>query len=214
MLFRSRVREVRLRRGVLTATSAIRERRTYTIRNVDAKPKLLVIEHPARPGYQLVNLKPAETTANAWRFEVKLAAGATEKFLVEEERQLANSYALAGQTPDFLLTFVENKELSAKARAQLERILTQKREIASVDRQIAEAQTQLGELIQDQERLRQNIESLNRVSGQQAQVQKYAAQLAEQEGRVAALRDRLGELRKKKALLEGELNTLIETAEF
>lgn len=210
----ARVREVRLRRGVLTATSAIRERRTYTIRNVDAKAKLLVIEHPARPGYQLVNLKPAETTANAWRFEVKLGAAATEKFVVEEERQLSNTYALAGQTPDFLVTFLENRELSQKARAQLERILAQKREIAAVDRQIAETQAQLDELVKDQERLRENIASLNRVSGQQAQVQKYAAQLAEQETRIAALRDRLSELRKKKSALEAELNNLIETAEF
>jgi len=210
----ARVREVRLRRGVLTATSAIRERRTYTIRNVDARPKLLVIEHPARPGYQLVNLQPAETTANAWRFEVKLAGGATERFMVEEERRLANSYALIDQTPDFLATFVENKELGAKARAQLERIVTQKREIAAVDRQIADAQTQLGELVQDQERLRQNIESLNRVSGQQALVQKYAAQLGELESRLAALRDRLSELRKRKSALETELQNLIETAEI
>ena len=210
----ARVREVRLRRGVLTATSAIRERRTYTIRNVDARPKLLVIEHPARPGYQLVNLQPAETTANAWRFEVKLAAGATEKFVVEEERRLASSYALLDQTPDFLATFVENKELSAKARAQLERILAQKREIAGVDRQIAEAQTESGDLVKDQERLRENIASLSRVSGQQAQVQKYAAQLAELEVRLAALRDRLSELRKKKSALETELQKLIETAEI
>lgn len=210
----ARVREVRLRRGVLTATSAVRERRTYTIRNVDARPKLLVIEHPARPGYQLVNLKPAETTVNAWRFEVKLGPAATEKFVVEEERQLSNTYALAGQTPDFLVTFLENKELSQKARAQLERILAQKREIAAVDRQIAETQAQLDELVRDQERLRENIASLNRVSGQQAQVQKYAAQLAEQETRIASLRDRLSELRKKKSALEAELNNLIETAEF
>jgi hypothetical protein len=210
----ARVREVRLRRGVLTATSAIRERRTYTIRNVDARPKLLVIEHPARPGYQLVNLKPAETTVNAWRFEVKLGPAATEKFLVEEELQLSNTYALAGQTPDFLVTFLENKELSQKARAELERILAQKREIAAADRQIAETQAQLDELVKDQERLRENIASLNRVSGQQAQVQKYAAQLAEQESRIASFRDRLSELRKKKSALEAELNHLIETAEF
>ncbi len=210
----ARVREVRLRRGVLTTTSAIRERRTYTIRNVDAKAKLLVIEHPARPGYQLVHLKPAEITVDAWRFEVKLGPAATEKFVVEEERQLSNTYALAGQTPDFLVTFLENRELSAKARAQLERILAQKREIAAADRQIAEMQAQLDELVKDQERLRENIASLNRVSGQQAQVQKYAAQLAEQETRIAALRDRLSELRKKKSALEAELNNLIETAEF
>jgi hypothetical protein len=210
----ARVREVHLRRGVLTATSAIRETRTYTIHNVDQKPKVLIIEHPARQGYKLLNQKPVETTTSSWRFEVKLAPGATEKFPVEEERVLANSYALVNQTADFLASFVENKELSAPARAGLERILSQKNAIAGVDREIADAESQRSELDKDQQRLRENIASLNRVAGQQAQVQKYAAQLAEQEAALSALRDRLGELRKKKAALEAELNRLIETLEF
>ena len=210
----ARVRQVHLRRGVLTATSAIRETRTYTIRNVDQKPKVLIIEHPARPGYKLLNQKPAETTANAWRFEVKLGVGATEKFPVEEERVLTNTYALVSQTPDFLASFVENKELSAQARTQLERILAQKRQIAAIDRQIAEVDTQIKELVKDQERIRENIASLNRVSGQQTQVQKYAAELAAQEATLAGLRDRLSELRKKKAAFETELKNLIETLEF
>jgi len=56
------------------------ETKTYTIRNVDQKAKTLIIEHPARPGFQLLERKATETTASAYRFEVKLAPGATEKF--------------------------------------------------------------------------------------------------------------------------------------
>ena len=78
-------REVSLRRGVLTAKSARLETRTYTARNVDAKPKTLIVEHPLRQGYKLLNQKPTETTANAYRFEVKLAPSATEQFKVSEE---------------------------------------------------------------------------------------------------------------------------------
>lgn len=210
----ARVREVHLRRGVLTAASAIRETRTYTIHNVDQKPKALIIEHPARPGYKLLNQKPVETTSSAWRFEVKLAPGATEKFPVEEERVLTNTYALVNQTTDFLASLVENKELNPQVRTQLERILSQKNAIASLDREIAETESRRSELDKDQQRLRENIATLNRVAGQQAQVQKYAAQLAEQEATLTALRDRLAELRNKKAALEAELNRLIETLEF
>ncbi len=210
----ARVREVHLRRGVLTATSAMRETRTYTIRNVDQKPKLLVIEHPVRQGYKLLNQKPVETSTNAWRFEVKLGPGATEKFPVEEERVLTSTYALVNQTPGFLASLVENKEVNPQARAQLERILSQKNVIAVTDREIAQAEGERAELDKDQQRLRENIASLNRVSGQQGQVQKYAAQLAEQEAKLTALRDRLAELRQKKAALEAELGRLIETLEF
>ena len=71
------IREVHARRGILTTRNAAVETRTYTIYNVDQKAKTLIIEHPARPEYTLLDRKPWEKTSNAYRFEVKLAAGAT-----------------------------------------------------------------------------------------------------------------------------------------
>ena len=209
-----RVREVHLNRGTLTTTSSIREVKTYTIRNVDQKAKTLVIEHPARPGYKLLNQKPAEQTSNAYRFEVKLAPDSTEKFVLQEEQILSNTYAVVSESPEFLASFVENKELSAEARRELERILAHKRQIADVTGELEQTQIQITEVTNDQTRLRENIASLNRVSGQQEQVQKYSAQLASQESTLAGLRDRSTELRKKKTALEAELNKMIETIRF
>jgi hypothetical protein len=48
------VREIHFQRGILTARSAMQETKTYTIKNVDAKAKTLVIEHSQRPGYTLL----------------------------------------------------------------------------------------------------------------------------------------------------------------
>ncbi len=79
-------REIHVRRGLLTSKSAIEETKTYTIKNVDAKAKTLIVEHAERYGYKLLNQTPAETTANAYRFEVKLGPSATETFAVKEER--------------------------------------------------------------------------------------------------------------------------------
>ena len=209
-----RVQQVTLRRGVLTAYSGIREVKTYTIRNVDQKAKTLVVEHPARPTYKLLSQKPTEQTANAYRFEVKLGPDLTEKFVIEEERTLVNTYSLISESPDLLASFVQSKEIKEEARRQLERVLTHKREIAATETQINDAETQINELVNDQNRLRENIRSLNNVSGQQDQVQKYAAQLSGQESSLASQRDRLAELRKKRAALQSELNTMIETLEF
>jgi hypothetical protein len=196
------VREAHFRRGILTTRQAIQETRTYTIRNVDQKAKTLVIEHAARPDYKLVNAKPIETTASAYRFEVKLAAGATEKFPVAEERVFESTYSVASLTPDLLASYVANNALSEAARKALETIARQKGLIADNDSAINLAQQQSNEFTSDQQRLRQNIDSLNRVSGQQDLVQQYARQLAAQETQLAGLRDRLAELRKKKAALE------------
>ena len=209
------VREVRMSRGILTTRAAIRETKTYTIRNVDAKAKTLIIEHPARQGYKFMgNLKPVETTATKHRFQVNLGAGASEKFPVQEERLLEQVYSVTSLTPDFLAIFVQNRALAADARKQLESILNKKREIAQVASDTQRADGERAELEKDQERIRQNLGALNRVAGQQDQVNKYAKQLSDMEGQLAGLRDRTSDLRKRKSTLEAELNTMIERVEF
>jgi chaperonin cofactor prefoldin len=208
------VREIHVSRGVMTTRSTLQETTTYSIRNVDQKPKTLMLEHAIRPDYKLLKLKPAETTKSAYRFEVKLAGGATEKFPVAEERVFETSVTLTSVTPDYLLSYVQNKALDEAARKQLERISSQKESIAAADNDIRAAQQQLSEVVQDEQRVRDNIGSLNRVSGQQDLVQKYSRQLSDQETRIATLRDQLSELRKKKAALESELNSLIDKMEF
>jgi hypothetical protein len=208
------VREIHFRRGILTARTAAVETKTYTIRNVDQKPKELIIEHPVRPGYRLLDRKPAETTANAYRFEVKLGPGAVEKFPVTEERVYENTVAVASITPDLLTTYIRNKALSDAGRKQLEQIATLKSQIAAADNESRRTDADITALIRDQDRLRQNINSLNQVSGQQQQVQAYAKQLADQESKLAAMRDRTAELQRKRAALEAELGLVIEKADF
>src|SRR5208337_4899669 len=101
-------REIHLSRGVLTIKSATEETATYTVRNVDQKAKTLIIEHPLRAGYTLLNQKPMEKTADNYRFEVALAAGATKTFAVSEEHINDSAYAISNVSPGFLLTYVKN----------------------------------------------------------------------------------------------------------
>jgi ABC-type Fe3+-citrate transport system substrate-binding protein len=208
------VREIHVNRGMLTTRAAIDETKTYTIRNVDQKPKTLIIEQEQRPEYKLVGQKPSEATTNANRFEVKLGAGGTEKFPVAEERVYDTTTSVSSLTPDVLLTYVQNKALSDTGRRQLQQIATWKRQIAGFDNQIRQIDSNANTIVSDQNRVRQNIQSLNQVSGQQDQVQKYARQLATQESELAGLRDQLSDLKKQKSAQESQLDTLIETLDF
>ncbi len=208
------VREIHARRGVLTVRTAIRETKTYTIHNVDAKAKTLIVEHAIRPGYRLLDTKPAETTASAYRFEVKLGPQATQKLPVTEEQLVDQTVALANTTSDFLLTYIQNKDLDEAARKQLESIAGQKRQVAANDVAIERTEEQINELVRDQDRIRQNIYALNQVSGQQEQVQTYARQLAVQETKLASLRDGEAGLKLRKTALEAGIDKLIEGMEF
>ncbi len=208
------VREVHFHRGVLSARAAVEETRTYTIHNVDAKPKTLIIEHAQRAGYKLLDQTPAERTANAYRFEVKLAASGNATLPVKEERLVNQVYEVANMTPDALVAWIENKPLSDAQRRQIEQIIQKKREIAENDAAQKRAQSDIADLTQDQERTRANIQSLNAVSGQQELVQQYARQLASAETSLGTLRDRQAHLRRTRATLESDLNSLMDRIDF
>src|ERR1017187_7811997 len=208
------VREMHARRGVLNTRYAAEETRTYTVRNVDQKAKTLIIEHPLRPGYTLLSQKPKEKTATNYRFELALAAGATQEFVVSEERVYEESTAVTNYNPDMLVNYLQNKALSDAGRRQLQRIVDQKRQIAENDRALQDANTQMSGLTADEDRVRRNIQSLNNVAGQQQQVQTYARQLDAQEQQLAALRDKQAELQKKKSALQTALDQLVEALTF
>ena len=208
------VREFHASRGLLTTKMAAEETRTYTIRNVDQKAKTLIVEHPLRPNYTLLNQKPAEKTQTAYRFEIQLAAGATQEFPVSEERVFDQTYAVTTLTPDVILAYVQNRSLSDASRAQLQRIATQKTQIAENDRALADVRTQIADLTSEEDRIRRNIESLNAVSGQQQQVQNYARQIDAHEQQLATLRDTQAAQQKRKSALEADLAKLVEALAF
>lgn len=208
------VREIHANRGILTTKLAAEETRTYTVRNVDQKAKTLIIEHPLRPGYELLNQKPSEKTANAYRFEIKLGPNATERFPVSQERIYDQTYSLSSLTPDVLVTYVHNKSLSDAARKQLQQVADKKAQVTDNTESLQDLETQVHSLTSDEDRIRRNIESLSRVSGQQQQVQNYARQLDSHEQQLAGLRDRQAELQKQRTALEGELNKMMLALSF
>jgi hypothetical protein len=208
------VREIHANRGVLTTRMAAEQTTTYTIRNVDQKAKTLILEHAIRSDFTLLNQKPAEKTASAYRFEIPVAAGATQAFPVSEERVFDQTYQVTSLTPDAILAYVQNRGLSDAGRTALERIASQKSAIADNARALAATASRISDLTADEDRIRNNIASLNAVSGQQQQVQNYARQIEEHEQQLAALRDTQADQQKKETALEADLGKLMDALAF
>jgi len=208
------VRELRASRGVLTSRIAYQETRTYSIHNADQKPKLLIIEHPARAGFSLLGRTPSEKTAAAYRFEIRIAAGGSETFPVAEERVFESTTVVSSLTSDGLVALVQNKALSDAGRKQLEEVGRAKEQIAGLDINVRDADQQTKDMTADQDRIRKNIASLNQVSGQQDVVQKYARQLADQEIQLAALRDSKADLERQRNAAQQQLNRLMGSLSF
>jgi hypothetical protein len=208
------VREIHASRGVLTARYSANETRTYTIRNVDAKAKTLIIEHPIRQQYNLLSAKAAESTATAYRFEIKLAPASTQKFPVEEERVYSNTMVISNLSPGQATLFLENKTLSDAGRRALQQVIDARHQVADLDTQLKTIDSQINNLTRDQDRTRQNIGSLNQVNGQQQQVDIYARKLADQENQLAKLRDQQADLQQKRAAAQASLDAFMEKIEF
>ncbi len=208
------VREIHVKNGNLELQYRERTTRTYTIRNVEAKPKSLIVQQEGIYEYSVLTPKPTERTATAYRFEVKLPANGTQSLKVEEERTYLNSTAVMASTPDFLFSLVENKELSEAARNQLKRIAGLKNTVAETDASLELAKTQADDLTQDQTRIRADIDSLNRVKGQEDQVRKYSAQLAGNEMELAKIRDHRHDLDLRKADLDSQVRKAMDSLEF
>lgn len=206
--------EFHLRRGILKTKIAMRETKTFTIRNVDAREKTLIIEHPVRPGYKLIDLEPAEKTASAYRFEVTLDPDSSETFAIVEERIYSETHGIHNLSYEQLLIWVNNKELSEEGREQLGRIAELKRQQGETQRELQRVDQRVNDLNQDQNRLRNNISTLRNVAGQQEKVMQYSESLASQEGELVELRDRQQSLREQADRLQREADQLIETLSF
>jgi hypothetical protein len=209
------VRELHAHNGLLIVKAAIVQKKTYSVRNIDPREKTLIVEHPVRVSYNLIDTaKPVETARDVYRFEIKLPANGSIDFPVTEENVYDTQTSVSSLNPDGLLTYIRNKSITDNARRQLQQIADIKTQIANTDAEKHSLSDQEASLTRDEERNRQNIASLSSVSGQQQMVQDYARKLADQETQIAKLHDRQGALDQQRAALQSQLNGLIEKIDF
>jgi hypothetical protein len=208
------VRSVKAERGVITTKTVIELHTTYTISNVDAKEKAILISHPVQEILQLLSPKPEEKTAERYLFAATVPASGTTSLTVAEERPLQESIGISSMQADQIVAWISARKITAEARTKLEAIAAKKRETAAVAIDIQRQEKQLSSIESDENRLRSSIQTLNSVPGQQEQVQRYATDLSKKENEIQVVHARLDDARKRQATLEEELAALVEKLSF
>src|SRR5216683_447644 len=129
---RDRVTRVRIYRGTMTTTSEEREKKTYIVRNEDTTPRTLVIEHPARPEWQLAEdgPKPEEKASGLYRFRLSVEPKKTERLVINEAKPLYTQYALNGITDGQIGVFLLQKSINPEIEKTLRAIVAQKNVVA------------------------------------------------------------------------------------
>jgi hypothetical protein len=207
------VRRVRVADGDMVQESEIRELRTYTLRNEDTKARAVIIEHPARTGYDLISEdRPVETSSGWMRFRRVLDPKQTAKFVVEESRPVASNFSVRDVSGEQLEAFVRGGSISKPIEQALRKILGQKAIVSDLEAKKDAKESEISAIFEDQQRLRENVKSLKGSAEEKALLQRYMQQLNQQEDRLEALRKEAqsleGQIEKEQATLDSMIQSL------
>src|SRR5262249_5353134 len=145
-------------KGVIYTTTKIREAKAYTIANRNDTERTLLVEHPVRNDFKLVDsAKPAETAADFYRFAAKVPAGKTVVETITEERNFGSTVNISTQNDEQIRFFLSQTVTSPAVKKALEEAMKLRWDTATVTREIQEQERQLKVITDDQARLRANL---------------------------------------------------------
>ena len=177
----------------MTLISEEQQKTAYTVRNQDEALRVLVIEHPARPGWNLMknSKQPEEQAPGTNRFRLEVASKATATLPVEEVHPLYTTYQISNLSDEQIVVFTKQGSITAEMADALKKITAQKAEVAKLEQEMENRQKDIERIVDDQGRLRENMKALRGSAEEKALLQRYTKQLDDQETQLASLRKRI-----------------------
>jgi len=210
------VTRVKMFKGTLTQVSEEQQRTTYTVRNQDSAPRVLVVEHPARTGWNFMknSKQPEEQAPGVSRFRLEIAANATAMLPVEEVRPLFTSYQISNLTDDQILYFSKQGSITPEMADALKKISAQKAVVAKLEQEMEDRQKDIDRIVDDQGRLRENMKALRGSAEEKALLQRYTKQLDDQETQLANLRKKITDMETQRDAENEKLEKMIDDLNF
>lgn len=190
-------------KGVLQLTRKLVAEQDYTIDNKSDRTKTVIVEHPIKGGWKLVDTeKPVETTDALYRFKGNVEAGKASKLTVKEEIVTGEEIALLNCDPGTLMVYMQTGEIPPAVREQITRALQMKQAIMTTEQTIADRTKQIARITEEQNRIRENMKTVDR-SGQY--YKRLESKLNEQESQIEKLQSERDELTKLRENQQKEL---------
>jgi hypothetical protein len=188
-----RLVSVHIDKGILVATTKVRESKTYVAKNRSPHDRTLLIEHPYRQEFALVSTqKPRERTQEFYRFELNVPAGKTATLDVVEERTVSQQVTLTNSDDQTILRYLSGTAVSPALKDALAKARDLKGQLEATRREIAHAERQLKAIVEDQDRLRKNME---RVPKDSDAYKRYLKKFDDQETQIEKLQGTIEDLR-------------------
>jgi chromosome segregation ATPase len=129
---------------------------------------------------------------------------------VEEVRTLATSYQLSSLDENQISLFVKQGTITAEMAKALEKISTQKAQVAKLEEDMESRQKDIDRIVEDQGRLRENMKALKGTAEEKALVQRYTKQLDQQETQLEELRKNIQVTEAERDKASAELENMIQ----
>jgi hypothetical protein len=149
----------------------------YVAQNKDEKDKTLIIEHPFRQGWNLVDSpKPIETTEALYRFRETVPAGKTVTVGVKEEMVQWQQQQITGMDSNAMLFYSKNSAIPKAVKEALEKAASLKGAMVDSQRRVQQLNQQLDQIAKDQARIRENIKAVEKGAYQTRLINKLEEQ--------------------------------------
>ncbi len=152
-------------KGVLDLTRKLVHTHHYAAESKADKDKTLVIEHPFRTGWKLIDPeKPLEKTESVYRFRQPLPAGKSAALTVVEELISSQTLALPNTDIGALEFYGKSNRIPKPVREVLTKAVNLRNEMTDTQRQIEERRRQVNDITTEQTRIRENLKTVDRTS--------------------------------------------------
>ncbi len=196
-----------LRKGVLLVTRKSIDEKTYQVTNRDQKQKVVLVEHPLRPDWRLIEPgEPPERTRDVYRFKVPVAAGSGTRLRVREENQILQTVRLIDSGPDAIGYYLQAKQVSPKVKEALQKVIGLRDHLDQTAAHRGRLEQQIREIGQEQGRIRENMARLAQNSELYA---RYVSKLGQQETEIEKLRKEIDTLKATEEKQKRELNNYL-----
>ena len=202
----------RLRKGVLIATRKALNATTYTVANRSQKQKVVLIEHPYRSDWKLVNtIKPKEQTRNVYRFAITVDSEKTESVSVQEGKPIEEIVSLITSAHTTIALYLKAQQVSSAVKTALQRVVELRHQLSQTREARQKLESRTADITKDQKRIRENM---NRLNKQSQLYTRYVKKLHAQETEFETIQQDMKNLRKKETTQKHALNEYVMSLEI